>query len=153
MYCDPPYLMETRSGRRLYEYEMLDVDHRRLLRAITEAALHGHDLRLLVIALCGDASRMAIDQLRGYDARGPYGNGMAVVQLSLARGTSRLSLPRSKLPGAGADQAQKAPMDRPVKAQYRHSSANRCFRRSPKPLESAIGPGTKVLWHPPTRPM
>ena len=35
VYCDPPYLMETRSGRRrLYEYEMLDVDHRRLLRAI-----------------------------------------------------------------------------------------------------------------------
>ena len=22
VYCDPPYLMETRSGRRLYEYEM-----------------------------------------------------------------------------------------------------------------------------------
>jgi hypothetical protein len=34
VYCDPPYLMETRSGRRLYEFEMSTVDHRRLLRAI-----------------------------------------------------------------------------------------------------------------------
>lgn len=34
VYCDPPYLMATRSGRRLYAHEMSDVDHRRLLRAI-----------------------------------------------------------------------------------------------------------------------
>lgn len=34
VYCDPPYLTETRSGRRLYEFEMTSSDHRRLLRAI-----------------------------------------------------------------------------------------------------------------------
>jgi DNA adenine methylase len=34
VYCDPPYLMETRSGRKLYEHELSDVDHRRLLRCI-----------------------------------------------------------------------------------------------------------------------
>jgi DNA adenine methylase len=34
VYCDPPYLMETRKGRKLYEYELSDVDHRRLLRCI-----------------------------------------------------------------------------------------------------------------------
>jgi len=34
VYCDPPYLMSTRSGRRLYKHEMSDVDHRRLLRVI-----------------------------------------------------------------------------------------------------------------------
>jgi len=32
IYCDPPYLRSTRSGGRLYEHEMPDVDHRRLLR-------------------------------------------------------------------------------------------------------------------------
>jgi len=32
VYCDPPYLAETRTDRRLYEHEMSDVDHRRLLR-------------------------------------------------------------------------------------------------------------------------
>lgn len=36
VYCDPPYLMSTRSGRRLYEHEMSDVDHRRLLRVLIE---------------------------------------------------------------------------------------------------------------------
>ena len=34
VYCDPPYLMETRSGRKLYEHELSDFDHRRLLRCI-----------------------------------------------------------------------------------------------------------------------
>lgn len=34
VYCDPPYLMETRKGRKLYEYELSDLDHRRLLRVI-----------------------------------------------------------------------------------------------------------------------
>jgi len=34
VYCDPPYLMETRSGRRLYEFEMPSCSHRRLLRVV-----------------------------------------------------------------------------------------------------------------------
>ena len=34
IYCDPPYMMETRSGRRLYEFEMSAGQHRRLLRCI-----------------------------------------------------------------------------------------------------------------------
>ena len=34
LYCDPPYLPSTRSGRRLYTYEMTNADHRRFLRAI-----------------------------------------------------------------------------------------------------------------------
>lgn len=34
VYCDPPYLHSTRSRRRLYEYEMSDDDHERLLDAI-----------------------------------------------------------------------------------------------------------------------
>jgi len=31
VYCDPPYLLETRKGRVYYEHEMTAVDHRRLL--------------------------------------------------------------------------------------------------------------------------
>jgi DNA adenine methylase len=35
VYCDPPYLMATRSSkRRLYRYEMDDGEHRRLLRCL-----------------------------------------------------------------------------------------------------------------------
>ena len=34
VYCDPPYLMETRRSGPLYRFEMPDVDHRRLLRCI-----------------------------------------------------------------------------------------------------------------------
>lgn len=34
VYCDPPYLMETRTGRRMYAHEMTILEHRRLLRAI-----------------------------------------------------------------------------------------------------------------------
>jgi hypothetical protein len=34
VYCDPPYLHCTRSGRFRYEFEMSDVDHRRLLRVV-----------------------------------------------------------------------------------------------------------------------
>ncbi len=34
IYCDPPYRMQTRSGRRMYQHEMSDVDHRRFLRVV-----------------------------------------------------------------------------------------------------------------------
>ena len=36
IYCDPPYLMETRSGRKLYEHEMTMLQHRRLLRCLQD---------------------------------------------------------------------------------------------------------------------
>ena len=35
VYCDPPYLLETRSKKRIYRNEMSDSDHLRLLNAIT----------------------------------------------------------------------------------------------------------------------
>lgn len=34
VYCDPPYLIETRQGRRYYDEEMTDDDHRRLLAVL-----------------------------------------------------------------------------------------------------------------------
>jgi hypothetical protein len=36
IYCDPPYLMETRSGGRLYRHEMSDEQHAELLATILE---------------------------------------------------------------------------------------------------------------------
>lgn len=36
IYCDPPYLMQTRSGKRLYAHEMTVLEHRRLLRVLQD---------------------------------------------------------------------------------------------------------------------
>lgn len=36
IYCDPPYLQETRRGGRLYRYEYTDADHKRLLGVLTQ---------------------------------------------------------------------------------------------------------------------
>lgn len=36
VYCDPPYLMSTRSGRRMYRYELDTEGHRQLLRVLLE---------------------------------------------------------------------------------------------------------------------
>ena len=56
VYCDPPYLMSTRSGRRLYKHEMTDVDHRRLLRVVMAlpcmVMLSGYWSELYGEALC-----------------------------------------------------------------------------------------------------
>ena len=41
IYCDPPYLMSTRKGRKLYDHEMPDVDHRCLLRCCRDLAASG----------------------------------------------------------------------------------------------------------------
>lgn len=34
VYCDPPYLLETRRGRRYYEHELTDDNHRHLLEVL-----------------------------------------------------------------------------------------------------------------------
>lgn len=36
VYCDPPYMHETRGRKDRYEFEMSDVDHRRFLRVALE---------------------------------------------------------------------------------------------------------------------
>jgi hypothetical protein len=57
VYCDPPYLMETRSGRRLYEFEMPAIAHRRLLRVIRKlpcmAMISGYWSEMYANALAG----------------------------------------------------------------------------------------------------
>lgn len=37
VYCDPPYLLSTRNGRRYYEHELSDPDHASLLALLQEA--------------------------------------------------------------------------------------------------------------------
>jgi hypothetical protein len=60
VYCDPPYLMSTRSGKRLYQHEMSDVDHRRLLRVL-------QDLPCAVM-ISGYSSVLYAQMLKGWNA-------------------------------------------------------------------------------------
>jgi len=62
VYCDPPYLMSTRSGKRLYEFEMDDRQHRRLLRWCIEAK------NSCSIMISGYASRMYAEALAGWNS-------------------------------------------------------------------------------------
>lgn len=58
VYCDPPYLMETRSGRRLYEFEMTAIAHRRLLRVVTSLPC--------LVMVSGYWSEMYAEALKGW---------------------------------------------------------------------------------------
>lgn len=60
VYCDPPYLMETRSGKRLYKHEMEAVDHRRLLRVIQDLPCY--------VMISGYFSQLYADELKGWNA-------------------------------------------------------------------------------------
>ncbi len=60
VYCDPPYLMSTRSGKRLYEHEMSDVDHRRLLRVLLELPC--------MVMISGYSSALYAKELKGWNA-------------------------------------------------------------------------------------
>ncbi len=62
IYCDPPYLMSTRSGKRLYEHEMESVDHRRLLRVILQAE------NLASIMISGYASSLYARALKNWNS-------------------------------------------------------------------------------------
>lgn len=60
IYCDPPYLMSTRSGRKLYEYEMPDADHRRLLAALERLS------PFTMVMISGYWSEMYAEALAGW---------------------------------------------------------------------------------------
>jgi len=62
IYCDPPYLMSTRSGKRLYEFEMSSSDHRRLLRCLVKIGPAAS------IMISGYASRMYERALAGWNS-------------------------------------------------------------------------------------
>lgn len=68
-YCDPPYVMASRSGRRIYQHEMTDADHARLLEAVQAlrcmVILSGYD-NLLYRAALADWRRVTFTgQTRG----------------------------------------------------------------------------------------
>ena len=60
VYCDPPYLMSTRSGKRLYQHEMSDVDHRRLLRVLLALPC--------AVVVSGYSSVLYAQMLKGWNA-------------------------------------------------------------------------------------
>lgn len=89
VYCDPPYLFETRSsGRGIYDYELGDDQHPGLARYPDRPALHGDGVRLLVSPLCRPAGGLERHPVPGHDARRAAGRGMAMVQFSAAGGTA-----------------------------------------------------------------
>ncbi len=73
VYCDPPYLMETRKGRTLYAHELDAGGHRRLLRAIRNLPC--------MVMISGYWSKLYVSELNGWSAihfeamtRGGYTN-------------------------------------------------------------------------------
>jgi SAM-dependent methyltransferase len=59
IYCDPPYLLETRASQRaLYDHEFSDVDHRRLLRCLLASPA--------MVMVSGYWSQLYADELRGW---------------------------------------------------------------------------------------
>jgi hypothetical protein len=71
VYCDPPYLMSTRGGRKLYEHEMTEEQHKRLLevlrslRSRTRIILSGYPSSLYRHALVGWHSQVFEAMTRG----------------------------------------------------------------------------------------
>jgi hypothetical protein len=60
IYCDPPYLMSTRSGRRLFKHELEDDAHRRLLGAIQSLKCR--------VMISGYSSSLYAKELKGWHA-------------------------------------------------------------------------------------
>lgn len=58
IYCDPPYLHETRVKKRIYRHEMTEADHRRLLAALLACRCG--------VTLSGYASPLYDETLRGW---------------------------------------------------------------------------------------
>jgi DNA adenine methylase len=61
VYCDPPYLLATRrDARSRYEFEMTDLDHRRLLRVLRSLKCH--------VMISGYSSALYAKELKGWNA-------------------------------------------------------------------------------------
>jgi DNA adenine methylase len=58
IYCDPPYLPETRVKRKVYRHEMSRADHERLLKALTRCRCS--------VAISGYASKLYDEALAGW---------------------------------------------------------------------------------------
>lgn len=78
IYADPPYLMETRKGADLYDYEMTAEDHQRLLQTLTSLPC--------MVMLSGYRSALYDAALRGWeriDYQAPTRRGMVEESLWL----------------------------------------------------------------------
>jgi DNA adenine methylase len=69
VYCDPPYLLETRKNRRYYKFEMESADHLRLLDILRGAQMPRDALRLFFADLRGRAAGLARLQVPSGHAR------------------------------------------------------------------------------------
>lgn len=58
VYCDPPYLLETRRGGRLYRYEYTVADHERLLEVLVDIPC--------MVMISGYANRLYSERLAGW---------------------------------------------------------------------------------------
>lgn len=80
VYCDPPYVLSTRTGRQ-YRHEMTDAQHIALLDAIKVlpcmVMISGYWTR----AICRGVARLARYELSGDDQRRTHGDGISLAQL------------------------------------------------------------------------
>lgn len=60
VYCDPPYLMSTRGGRRLYRHEMTHGQHSMLLTALKRVQSY--------VMISGYLSPLYTEQLKGWES-------------------------------------------------------------------------------------
>ena len=58
VYCDPPYLLSTRSRKRIYRYEMSDVAHARFVEAAGKCPAH--------VMISGYWSKLYAERLAGW---------------------------------------------------------------------------------------
>jgi hypothetical protein len=72
VYCDPPYLLSTRKGRRYYRYELSHGQHVELLRTVTaipaKVLISGYDSELYNDMLTGWRKETFIARTRGGNA-------------------------------------------------------------------------------------
>lgn len=73
IFCDPPYVLSERASGRIYECEMSDEDHRRLLGTLTQL-----DASRYQTMVCGYASDLyaALDPWESIDHRVPTRGGL-----------------------------------------------------------------------------
>jgi len=73
VYCDPPYLWATRGGRKYYEHEMPDEDHRRLLHVLLKipamVMISGYPSEMYDQELAGWNREQFINYTRAHSAR------------------------------------------------------------------------------------
>ena len=60
VYCDPPYLHSTRASNARYEYELIDLEHRRLLRVLRSLKCN--------VMISGYSSALYAKELKGWNA-------------------------------------------------------------------------------------